>query len=134
MIEKLDSGFAIGSLEPITFSPKWGDRSEWYWSGFEEPEMEIMLFSKQGGLATLEVLDSAGLELYTWTDTLEAGLNFATYDYSFSEEGASQPKENGKYYLADGDYLLKVSVSGITRTQPFIIEPVLPKQKRKGSE
>ncbi len=134
MIEKLDSGLAIGALEPITFSPKWGDRSEWYWSGFEEPEMEIMLFSKQGGLATFDVLDSAGIKLHSWTDTLEAGLNFATYDYSFSEEGASQPKGNGKYYLGDGTYSLKVSVNGTTKTQFFTIDPVLPKQKRKGSE
>jgi len=136
----LSQSLKVYGITETTYNKNWGNKPSWHWNGAIEPKVTISLFSLMDNEATMQVTKD-DLVLYEQKITLDAGLNFIEYDYSFDEnknEALRNPTEsadNGKYYLLAGEYEIKVlRKDGISASAFFTINAPKEAPKRKGSE
>ncbi|WP_155975655.1 WD40/YVTN/BNR-like repeat-containing protein [Daejeonella oryzae] len=119
-------------LKPVNFSANWGRKFDTIY----EPEFKIPYFSKNSGKVTLNISTAKGLLLKSFTDTAEAGLNYADYDLSINDSKMSayqnefeksqnislKKADSGKVYLQPGKYLVEVKhANGSAGKQTLII-------------
>ncbi|MEQ8548273.1 MAG: glycosyl hydrolase [Cyclobacteriaceae bacterium] len=137
---ELSQSLKVYDIEENTYNKNWGNKPSWHWSGAREPNVGISIFSLMDNEATMQVMKD-DLVLFEQKTTLDAGLNFIEYDYSFDADKnttLSEPveqAENEKYYLPAGEYQIKVlRKDGTSARGSLIINAPKESPKRKGSE
>ena len=130
--EVLEEDLRVFEMKTVNFSSSWGKKFE----TFYEPEVEIPYYSKIGGIATVNISTMNDLVLKVFTDTAEAGLNYAHYDLSIKKEiissyqddlnktkkGSLKKADSGKIYLQPGKYIVEIiSASGVSSKQTLTI-------------
>ncbi len=135
------------ALKDIQFNPEWGNKS-WEWETIESEVLEIPYYSKTGGISTIKVVGKDDYLLYTFSDTSEAGLNYACYDLSIelkkltkylevtdstfkASEKKLKPAENGKVYFRAGKYTVIIEKDGQSVKQTFIIRDIEKSTRKK---
>ena len=122
--------------ESITYSSRWGDRRS-VWSEYYEPEISVNYYSEKSTDGKVEVWFNDKVVV---SQEIEAdrGLNYAAViletDEGFSEltEGEDyEVSENGKYYLATGDYKIVVTLDQVSQEIDFKIKAPLERPGRK---
>jgi hypothetical protein len=119
------------------YNERWGSRSA-NWMEFSEPKVSLPVFTANAGPARLEVyMDS--VKVMEKELKLDKGLSYYPYDLEVHEasidslmgilatkqKGAiakPEKKDNGKYYLPPGKYLLKVVKDGKSATASLEIK------------
>lgn len=112
----LDKDISLYPVKQITWNSNQGMRNEI----FTDPVVYTYPFAyyvKAGGTFTVSVMtDSGNVQLFTGTDTAEAGINFFTWDLQiqdadtaaalafFREAHVLKKAGNGHYYLPPGNY------------------------------
>lgn len=107
------------------------------WSKEIDNIISVPVYVNNEGIYSLTVSTSNGLELYSKMDTLNAGLNYSTYDLSILEENVSRYNsllkkdnmelkagDNGKFYLLPGEYRISIKSADnkIKEEQSFTIK------------
>ncbi len=125
---------------PITFSSKWGTRQN-VWASYNEPSVSFSYYSSSSGDGSIEVLKENEV-VSTLVISATQGLNFinlnlettASFKNTLNEEQANDFKaqENGKFYLTEGNYQLRVSIKGNTEKVGLVIKPERKQSSRKG--
>mgnify|MGYP001942838920 CR=1 FL=1 len=144
-LPNLTEDLKIFNVNAKTFSERWGNTSSLQWSGFNEPETTIEVFSKTAGKASVSItLDD--LTIKSWDVDLDAGLNYINYDFTFDQEQADnladalemeevmEAAENGKTYLPAAKYQVKISIGDQSSETELEIKAPRERPKRKGSE
>lgn len=144
-LPNLTEDLKIFNVNAKTFSERWGNTSSLQWSGFNEPETTIEVFSKTAGKASMSItLDD--LTIKSWDVDLDAGLNYINYDFTFDQEQADnladalemeevmEAAENGKTYLPAAKYQVKISIGDQSSETELEIKAPRERPKRKGSE
>lgn len=134
----LGKQIALFPIQEMRAGKYWGKRPNEFYDPVK-PELTIPFYRKSEGLTTLRLLSEKGLELQSWTDTSEAGINFALSDLAISEgvvksfekemRVAAKVKtfvlaksEDGRYYLPAGKYSIEaVDEKGVKSTVPFAV-------------
>lgn len=134
----------IFAIEDKTSSGRWGTKG-YYWGDFNIPETQIEVFVINGGTGTVSI-SKEEQELKSWTIDLDKGLNYITYDYTLdpvqSEALSSslelkepiEEKENGSYYLPEGEYTLTLKVGNEETSTKLKVKAPRERPKRKGSK
>ena len=117
-------------IEPIQASRRWGSKyGEWY--DVIEPSINLQLYSPSEGKATISIKTEEGKEVQQLTKDVVKGVNIIEYDITVSEKGRKilekadvevKKADNEKYYLPEGMYDVKVSISGASKTQKLEIK------------
>ncbi|MEJ2546030.1 MAG: glycosyl hydrolase, partial [Calditrichaceae bacterium] len=135
------------ALKDIQFNPEWGNKT-WEWETIESDGLEIPYYCKTSGISTIKILGKDDYLLHIFSDTSEAGLNYATYDLSIeleklkkyleatdssfkANEKKLKPAENGKVYLHAGKYTVIIEKDGQTVKQSFTIKDVEKSTRKK---
>jgi len=120
----------VFSIDPIRYRGSWGDQYA-SWTEINKPEVELPLYCRNGGAATITVKTQEDLTLHTFTAECQPGLNYLTYDLAFDAaqlepytEYLNQDRkpdekpvkleeaDNGKRYLYKGKYVVTVEMEG----------------------
>ncbi len=112
------SSMEILTLKDSKASKYWGEKYS-AWGEVNEPKMEIPVFSNKETDADVVIKTENGIEVARHPMHFDTGFNYKTYDLSFTESGLKnyvkknkeqtiKKKENGKYYLPKGKYLLSI--------------------------
>ncbi|MGB1312181.1 MAG: WD40/YVTN/BNR-like repeat-containing protein [Bizionia paragorgiae] len=112
--DSLEGEVKIFPLKTIKHSSRWGD-SYSQWSNTLEPELEIELYAKEGGVKTIRIASEDGKTLKTFSKTVDKGYNKLTYDLTISEKIRNklvkkdkslsiEKAKNNSYYLPKGVY------------------------------
>ena len=108
--------------EAVRYTKKWGTKPD----EFSEPltsTLTACYFKKVSGIVDVKILNEKGLNLKSFRDTAEAGLNYLSYDLSvdpvqvssFQKANSGKNKikieagENKIYYLVPGKYKIEIS-------------------------
>ncbi|RFN59012.1 WD40/YVTN/BNR-like repeat-containing protein [Marixanthomonas ophiurae] len=120
----------LAELNPIQFSSRWGSKyGEWY--DVIEPSINLQLYSPSEGKAIITIKTKEGKEVQQLTKDVVKGVNIIEYDITVSEKGRKilekadvevKKADNEKYYLPEGMYDVKVSISGASKTQKLEIK------------
>lgn len=111
-------------LEKITFNKNWGNKT-YTWGEYLIPKLEIPYYSNESKSIDLKIKSESGVTLFEKKILADRGLNYFNYDLQtdsislsnlFTKEKALrnksinliEKKENGKYYLIPGKYLLEL--------------------------
>ncbi|MEM6725349.1 MAG: hypothetical protein AAF598_15015, partial [Bacteroidota bacterium] len=116
----------------------WGNAwSQWFPA--EDPEVPMPLFAKSGGDLSV-TLKMGSLEVHRFSTFVDAGLNFPSYNLAISESQAKalekevnkekeeedqikiKEADNGKYYLAKGEYEVIMELNGAKLTKTLTLE------------
>ena len=74
-------------LEEVQYQRFWqGSRSAWFHDPEDDPKVEIPIWSKAGGSATLTILDADGRELRRVEAEVEEGVSTLTWDLLLDQE------------------------------------------------
>ena len=134
-----DESFAgdlmLFEMEAVQHSESWGER-DWKWRVPNQPEVEVAYFAPAAGQATLTVTDSTGTLVSAAFDDAERGLNTVTYNLTVDPDEVRDDQEvadDGRVYVAPGEYTVALSLEGTTVTQALTIEeaPEKPSRGRK---
>lgn len=137
--EILTKAIHVFSPDAITFSSRWGSR--WSdWIEYNEPDVSVSFYSSTSANGKIEVL--TGDDVVISKDiSADKGLNFIDLGLETSESfketldvdkaEAFEAAENGKFYLTDGNYTIKVTVGGNSAEAPFNIKAPRERPKRK---
>ncbi|MEN8248716.1 MAG: glycosyl hydrolase [Bacteroidota bacterium] len=135
-------------VDDPTYNKGWGGVRWSRWYGFFEPEMQVPLYVKNGGIAKLNVYSKKGTLLYSADRNLETGINYLTYDYTIDADKLAgfnkelkkakvdtkdglKKKENDKFYLIEGGYKLEVSIDGQSASTNFKVKEPRKRPERK---
>ncbi len=120
--------FEIPSIDHRT---SWGD-SQWsQWLGYNEPEIQVPVFSKAGGEISIELFNDSNEVVQNWSQkNLKNGINYIPYDLTILENAVSEDEEghlpkakkNGKYYIEPGEYRLVLKQGELTAETSLSIE------------
>ncbi len=110
----------------VRHSEGWGN-SLASWRDPFVPEVELTYYSATTQEVTIRILTKDDVEVHTFVDAAEHGLNYVTYDLSVDEgkvdafaEGEDDQlpmaADNGVVYLPIGTYAIEVSGAGATAT------------------
>jgi hypothetical protein len=112
-----DSRLLLAKLDPVRRSSRWG-RSFNSWSEPFEPNVDLQLFAPDSGKAEWSLNLEDGTSLQEWETTLQKGVNMNHFDLSLQEKAVKKlnkksdkqikQADNGKYYLPEGTYFLKL--------------------------
>jgi photosystem II stability/assembly factor-like uncharacterized protein len=128
-----DRQLFVFDVEKIKSSAYWGRT----WNDFYpsmEPETELAWFSKEGGQTEISIVTEDGYTLKQAVVSSDKGLNYLDYDLTVDEKllkKASRKSpdlekweaaDNGNYYLAKGNYLIKIARNGQEDSGSLVIE------------
>ena len=124
----------IFDLDDKTFSENWG--TKWTWAeDYQEAELDIAVFTPASGKVNFSISGKEDDNLFSWEEEFDRGLNYATYNLEakgVEERKNYKARDNKKYYLDVGEYVLTVRMSGQSATANFQVrEEVKKDQKRK---
>jgi len=138
--------------DPVKHNSNWGKIFA-KWNDPVEKKTEFAFYVRENGISTVRIkavikdsLISKDLLLKEMKDTSEAGLNYATYDFSIDsmtlneyqafvntnknltdDEMKIERADNGKYYLKPGKYFIEVETQkGVKLKEEFVV-----KEKKK---
>jgi hypothetical protein len=109
----------ISEIEPIHFSPYWGD-SRSQWSEVYEPSISIQFFNPKAEKITISIQTEDEIELQNYSVDAVKGVNMFDYDVTVSEKGKKALKKkdieipeakNGKYYLPKGVFVINLGAN-----------------------
>ena len=112
------NAITIFETEPIRASRRWGN--SWsQWSPKYEPTMSIGFYSQASATQGVNIISQGGALLNSIAVNASEGFNYAAYDLTITEAGKKalekedskvqiSKKQNGKYYLPKGTYLVKI--------------------------
>lgn len=147
--ELLSKAAYIFELKNQRYSDRWGKTSSWNkWYGYNEPKLQVPIFVKQAGSATLQLKTEKGTLVGEENLELEKGLNYIELSLELKEKflhtytkelkktkveygDKLKEKDNGKHYLLEGTYTIFLTQSGSSATNMFKIEPPKGKPERK---
>ena len=126
-------------LEEVTHSSRWGNKT-WAWGDLIEPSISLAFYSATIGSGKVEVM--MGDDVVSTNElSADRGLNFATLnlttDETFKELLEDEAKEsykageNGSYYLAVGEYTVRISVGDSNIETPLTINKPRDRPGRK---
>ncbi|RLD24612.1 MAG: hypothetical protein DRI71_02090 [Bacteroidetes bacterium] len=143
-LEKLDNKLLAKSVHLFgvdnpTYSSRWGNVRYVKWYGYFEPEMSIPVYTKDSGIAKVNVYSKKGTLLYSADKSLEKGLNYMQYDLSLDADKLAaytkelkkaksnnvdnlKKKDNENFYLIQGDFKLEVIINGQKTSTDFKIK------------
>lgn len=131
--ENLAKNLIIFSLNDIKFNKNWG-KSTSNFTNIKEPEYLIQFYSKNEGVATLNIYDVKGTLLNTLKQQADAGLNSFRYNYQIDAKNASAIKsrkaDSGNYYLTPGKYTLEICINGTCEKKDVEIKENKPRSRR----
>ncbi|MEO1435060.1 MAG: glycosyl hydrolase, partial [Bacteroidota bacterium] len=129
--------FYAWDLESIRHR-NWGNAwSQWFPA--EDPEVTMPMFTQSPGNVSV-TLKMGSLEVHRFSTSVDAGLNFPIYNLAISESQAKilekevnkekeekdqikiKAADNGKYYLAKGDYEVILELNGKKVTKTLKLE------------
>lgn len=128
--EVLHKDFHIFEIDPIAYSPDWGNSSS-AWSRPESPGLDIVFYSSDPATysATIQTLD--GIAISSTDIAADKGLNILSYDVAFSNSGKAaylrknkkelKEAQNGKTYLPKGRYAIVLEGNGNSERLEFDI-------------
>lgn len=129
----------IFPLEDIKHSDLWGNRRR-VWDEYNEPLVNVEFYSSSESTGKLEILKE-GIVVTTQIIEADKGLNFAelsletsaSFEETLSEEAAEKYKtaENGRYYLMEGEYVMKITLDTKEGQTSFKIMETDKKRGRK---
>lgn len=115
----------------IRHSSNWGKKRS-SWSEARTPSIQIPYYLKKKGELSFEIQHISGLIVYSTSINSDAGLNYYSYDLSFSDKGLSNYRsdfkeelkeaENGVHYLPKGTFKVSISDGVISAEGEFKIE------------
>ncbi|WP_124978986.1 VPS10 domain-containing protein [Nonlabens xiamenensis] len=122
-------GLALGPVEKIRSSTRYGNKG-FMWSDGPEPKIQLVYHTPLAGKVKIEVLNEEGKTLQELATLSDAGLNYYTYDGSvgnyalkhFDKDKRPKKAENGKYYLPEGTYTIKISGNSGSNSQELLVE------------
>ncbi len=122
------------TLDPVTYSERWGGVRKYQEA--KPMRFEIPYYAKAPGQTQLTLQTDKGLTLATMTDTSEAGLNYAVWDYTIDpdakisyakylneskkkedKEIKLEAAEDKKLYIQPGKYKLLVTTADGNKTE-----------------
>ncbi|MCC6550989.1 MAG: glycosyl hydrolase [Ignavibacteriaceae bacterium] len=105
----------------LRFDKNWGNKT-YAWGEFRTPGLEIPFYVKEAGEVTLAIATLEDEILYQTMVKAGRGLNYYRYSLEVTKEGSevlnakvseksprSERKENDKYYLLPGQYVVSIS-------------------------
>ncbi|MDX1666338.1 MAG: glycosyl hydrolase, partial [Saprospiraceae bacterium] len=126
--ELMQEDLHLFALESPRASSRWGNTFADWMDPFE-PELDIPLYARSQGTATVRIHHGEDLLLHTFQAEVVAGLNYLEYDLSIDEEAVEayqaalnekvkkdqkpielEKADNGKYYLQEGKYTVTVYI------------------------
>ncbi len=118
LLQNINEGeLTILDLEPIQYSPYWGD-SRSQWSEAYEPSVTINFFNPKAEKVTISIQTEDGTEVQNYKIDAVKGVNVFEYDVTVSEKGKKalakkdievSKAKNGEYYLPKGKYSVQVN-------------------------
>ena len=137
-----DSELEIFDLGNVYASDSWGGSGWSVWFGYDEPSIDLPMYSKDAGMIDLRLESDSGLVLTTWKDTLLfKGFNTLEYDLTYDKSQMSalekelnaglkdeidpielEEADNGKTYLPIGSYRLIASMNGMEAEKTLVVE------------
>ncbi len=118
LLQNINEGeLTILDLEPIQYSPYWGD-SRSQWSEAYEPSVTINFFNPKAEKVTISIQTKDGTEVQNYKIDAVKGVNVFEYDVTVSEKGKKalakkdievSKAKNGEYYLPKGKYSVQVN-------------------------
>ncbi|RKN82688.1 VPS10 domain-containing protein [Ulvibacterium marinum] len=129
--EVLEKDLHVFEIEPIVYSPNWGNSSG-AWSKPTTPGLDVVFYSSEPATfsATIKTLDDIAVSS---TDIqADKGLNILSYDVAFSKSGKMaylkknkkelKEAQNGKTYLPKGRYTLILEGNGNSERLEFEVK------------
>ncbi|PTM15179.1 MAG: glycosyl hydrolase [Bacteroidetes bacterium] len=125
-------------LENTRRGRSWGGQS---WTRDNAPEMNLPVYAQAAGRATVTISAADGPLLTTFSADLKAGLQYLTYDFTYTKDAwpgyrkmlesklkeddslpDMEPADDGKYYLQKGKFTVTVELGGSKSEQSFEIK------------
>ncbi len=126
----LEKSLVVFDMPDLKHSQRWGN-SYSTWGTPNTPGLDIVFYSREGGLTTASIQTADGIVLSETELLADPGLNIISYDVAFSEKGkksylskykANLPEaRNGKTYLPEGSYQAVLDHGGKQESVPFKI-------------
>lgn len=129
-LTSVESDLVVFEIEPITHRSSWGESAWSKWLGFNEPEIQLPVFTKGQGQLQIEILNDSNVVVKDWlVDSLHSGINYLDYDLTINEDTVEadedgdlpEAKKNGKYYLELGEYRIRIKQGELTSEAEFSI-------------
>jgi photosystem II stability/assembly factor-like uncharacterized protein len=119
----------IFGLDAVTFNKNWGKKFDPFSPDTFQAKLTIPYYVKENGVSTIRIKYEKDLVLRTFTDSSEAGINYASYNIMIDSTTASSLQkamsdkkknkivvikkgEDNNYYLPAGKYTLDVTTQG----------------------
>ncbi len=118
--EETKNNLIVGDIKPIRSSRNWG-RSFSPWYDPYEPEIDLQVYSPDGGKVSVVIESEDGEEVQKMNQEIDKGYNVISYDLSVSEKGKKAMEKSGAkiskadndlHYLPKGKYIVNVSFGG----------------------
>ena len=122
--ELLTKAVHVFELEDSRRGRSWGRQS---WSRDNQPEMLIPIYAEAAGTASITIAAADGPSLNTISADLKKGLNYVSYNYTYTKDAWAkykqfltdklekddslpdlEPADDGRYYLQAGSYKVTV--------------------------
>ena len=129
LIQQMNAGqmnqVVVGDIASARASRRWGTSWASFLDAFE-PSVDVQYYVPAAGKATVTISTESGTEVNRLEVDADKGFNQMAYDYTLSDTGVKnmkeqklRPAQNGKTYLPKGKYTMTVAVGGKTGSKTF---------------
>lgn len=136
----LEKPLYVYEIADISYRDNWGSKRRTWSTRIFEPEVDLVVYAKAAGTAQI-IISKDEMELKSWEETLEAGLNYLKYDASLDEASKKTYEEwlnknleeaeaeielmageNEVYYLQPGSYTVTIRLNKDESSTNILIE------------
>ncbi|MBB3696427.1 glycosyl hydrolase [Flammeovirga yaeyamensis] len=121
-------------LKEETLNKKWGQIEGYFeWGVPIESTIDIPVFVSSNGEMKMEVLIKDKV-IFTQTSTVDKGINYIKYNFEVGKEYKEiyqkqykkkyqlAEKQNGNYYLDEGEYTIRFTINGASKSEKLKIK------------